>query len=196
MVKSLKVRIIFLSIAIAALLLTACGKKELENAQNWPLKDFSGTTQDGKQLGIEDLKGKVWMADFIFTECDTVCPPMTANMAEIQRKAKEEGIKNIHFVSFSVDPEIDKPEVLKEYGERYDVDYKNWDFLTGYGQEEIEQYALKNFKTIVKKPKEGDQVIHGTTFYLVGKDGLVKKYYSGVSDVPYESILDDIKTLQ
>lgn len=196
MVKSLKARNIFIGIAIAALLLAACGKKELKNAHDWPLEEFTYTNQDGKQVGLEDLKGKVWMADFIFTECDTVCPPMTANVEEIQRKAKEKGIENIHFVSFSVDPDIDKPEVLKEYGDRFDADYKNWDFLTGYGQEEIEQYAMKNFKTIVKKPKEGDQVIHGTSFFLVGKDGLVKKTYSGVSAVPYDEILEDIKTLQ
>ncbi|RDU36435.1 SCO family protein [Neobacillus piezotolerans] len=196
MVKSLKTKKILLGIAIGTLLLTACGKKELENAHDWPLEEFTYTNQDGKQLGLEDLKGKVWMADFIFTECDTVCPPMTANMAEIQRKAKDEGIKNLQFVSFSVDPDIDKPEVLKEYGERFEIDYKNWDFLTGYGQEEIEQYAMKNFKTIVKKPKADDQVIHGTSFYLVGKDGLIKKSYSGVNDVPYDQILEDIKILQ
>ncbi|WP_059170800.1 SCO family protein [Bacillus sp. FJAT-27445] len=192
----MKLKIIFLAIAASVLLLSACGKKELQGAHDWPIEEFTYTNQEGNPLGLEDLKGKVWMADFIFTECDTVCPPMTANMAEIQRKSKAEGIDNIHFISFSVDPEIDTPEVLKEYGEKFEVDYKNWDFLTGFEQEEIEQFAVKDFKTIVKKPKEGDQVIHGTTFFLVGKDGLVKKYYSGVNDVPYDTILEDIKILQ
>lgn len=90
---------------------------------------------------------------------------MTSNMTKLQQQLKDEGIKDVEFVSFSVDPEIDKPDVLKKYGDQFNVDYGNWHFLTGYGQEEIEQFALDNFKTIVKKPEAEDQVIHGTSFF-------------------------------
>nr|WP_043933686.1 SCO family protein [Bacillus sp. EB01] len=191
----MKTKVVLLIMAVCAMLLSACNK-ELEGAENWPLKEFTFTNQENKQFGTKDLEGKVWMASFIFTNCDTVCPPMTANMSEIQKMAKDEGIENIQFVSFSVDPENDTPEALKEYGQKFNVDLKNWNFLTGYEQEEIEEFALKNFQTLVKKPETDDQVIHGTSFYLVGQDGNVKKYYPGVSDVPRDQIIEDIKALQ
>ncbi|CEG27543.1 cytochrome c oxidase Cu(A) center assembly protein [Bacillus sp. B-jedd] len=192
----MKIKALLLAMAAVVLVLSACGPKEIKGAKNWPVEDFTFTNQDNKQFGLKDLEGKVWMADFIFTNCETVCPPMTANMAEIQEMAAEEGIKNIEFVSFSVDPEGDTPEALKEYGTKFDADLKNWNFLTGYEQEEIEEFAVKYFKTPVAMPKEGDQVVHGTSFFLVGKDGKIKTYYSGVSNVPYDDIIKDIKTLQ
>nr|WP_254660793.1 SCO family protein [Bacillus sp. FJAT-27225] len=182
-------------VAVCAMLLSACSK-ELDGAENWDLQEFTFTNQENEKFGTKDLEGKVWMTSFIFANCETVCPPMTANMVEIQKQAEEEGIENIHFVSFTVDPENDSPEVLKEYSEKFDVDLKNWDFLTGYEQEEIEQFALENFQLLVKKPESDDQVIHGTSFYLIGPDGKVKKYYSGVSDVPKDQIIEDIKKLQ
>lgn len=147
------------------LLLTACGSSGVPEAKNWDLEDFSYIDQDGKPFSKSDLKGKVWVADFIFTSCETVCLPMTSNMSKLQQQLKDEGIGDVEFVSFSVDPEIDKPDVLKKFGDQFNVDYKNWHFLTGYGQGEIEQFALDNFKTIVKKPEKEDQVIHGTSFF-------------------------------
>src|SRR5690606_38306256 len=118
-----------------------------------------------------DLKGDVLVADFVFTNCTTVCPPMTSNMTELQKRVEEAGYDDVTFVSFSVDPELDTPEVLKEYAKDYGINLDNWEFLTGYSQEEIEKFAEKNFKTIVKKPENDDQVIHGTSFYVINKDG-------------------------
>jgi protein SCO1/2 len=68
--------------------------------------------------------------------------------------------------------------------------------LTGYSQTDIEKFALKNYKTLVKKPDVGDQVIHGTDFYLVGQDGKIKKYYNGFKNTPLDEIINDIKVLQ
>ena len=72
--------------------------------------------QNGKPFGLTDLKGKVWVADFIFTNCEDVCLPMTANMKKLQDRAQKEGMENIHFVSFSVDPTVDSPDVLSKFG--------------------------------------------------------------------------------
>ena len=152
------------------LLLTACGSNGVPDAKNWDLEDFSYIDQEGEAFSKSDLKGKVWVADFIFTSCETVCLPMTSNMTKLQQQLKDEGIQDVEFVSFSVDPEIDKPDVLKKFGDQFNVDYGNWHFLTGYGQEEIEQFALDNFKTIVKKPETEDQVIHGTSFFLMDQE--------------------------
>ncbi|MBU8771227.1 SCO family protein [Cytobacillus oceanisediminis] len=178
------------------LVLSACGQSGIKDALNWELADFKYTNQDNQEIGLKDLEGKVWVADFIFTNCEDVCMPMTANMKKLQDLAKKEGIENIEFVSFSVDPKVDTPEVLKEFASTYNADFTNWHFLTGYSQEEIEKYAMEYFKAIVKKPQTGDQVIHGTDFYLVDQNGTVMKYYTGLNEIPLDEIMNDIKALQ
>ncbi|MFC3885234.1 SCO family protein [Bacillus songklensis] len=185
---------VLITITMLMLALAACGSK-IPDPLNWKLDNFSYTNQENEPFGLSDLKGKVWIADFIFTNCETVCPPMTANMAKLQKKMKEEGL-DVEFVSFSVDPEHDTPEALKEYAAKFDGDLTNWHFLTGYKQEEIEQFALKQFKTIAQMPKESNQVIHGTDFYLVDQEGKVVKSYSGVSNTPYDEIIEHVKALQ
>jgi protein SCO1 len=179
-----------------AIVLSACGQKGIENPYNWTVQDFTYTNQAGEQTGLKDLKGKVWIADFIFTSCEDVCLPMTFNMSKLQDKAKEEGIEDLQFVSFSVDPAVDTPETLKAYGDNFEADYANWSFLTGYGQQEIEDFAKESFKTLVVKPKSDDQVIHGTEFYLISQEGKVLKSYTGLKDIPYDEIIKDIKSIQ
>jgi protein SCO1 len=192
----MKTRSYFVFGLVLILLLSGCGKKQIENAVNWPIKDFTATNQQNKQIGLKDLKGKVWVSAFIFTSCADVCPPMTANMVKLQKKLKEENLKDVELVSFSVDPTVDTPEVLTNYAKQFGVEFSNWTFLTGYSQEFIEKFAAESFKTIVKKPAEGNQVIHQTYLYLVDQEGNIKKTYSGYKDVPYEEIINDIKTLK
>ena len=187
-------KVIFLIVGVC-LFLSSCGQG-IKNAKNWPIEDFTYTNQNGKPFGLKDLEGKVWVADFVFTNCDDVCLPMTANMKKLQDLTEKEGIENIQFVSFSVDPTIDTPEVLKEYGKMFSADFENWHFLTGYEQKEIEDFALSTFKEMVKKPESGDQVIHGTRFFLVDGEGKIQKYYSGLADIPMDELVKDIKTLQ
>jgi protein SCO1 len=200
-IKMIEMKVLFVLkkwsvIVLCLLVLTACGKNEIKNPLNWTVGDFNYTNQNGEEFGIEDLKGKVWVADFIFTNCEDVCLPMTYNMQKLQDMAKKEEIENIQFVSFSVDPGVDTPDVLKEYGINFNADFKNWNFLTGYDQATIETFAVDSFKTWVKKPEKGDQVIHGTDFYLVGPEGKILKTYTGLNDIPFEDIMNDIKTLQ
>ncbi|MFC3868986.1 SCO family protein [Cytobacillus kochii] len=183
-------------IGLFTIILAACGQSGIENALNYDVGDFNYTNQDNQAVGLSDLEGKVWIADFIFTSCETVCPPMTYNMSQLQDKVKEEGIENVEFVSFSVDPTVDSPEALKDFANNYEIDFSNWHFLTGYTQEEIESFAVDSFKSLVKKPKNDDQVIHQTSIYLVDQNGVVMKDYDGVSDVPYEEIIADIKKIQ
>ncbi|HWO76298.1 MAG TPA: SCO family protein [Bacillus sp. (in: firmicutes)] len=183
---------VFLAISV---LLAGCSGAEIPNKLDYKIESFEFTNQDGETVSLEDLKGKVWVADFVFTSCQDVCLPMTFNMSKIQDLVEEEGLENVEFVSFSVDPEIDQPEVLKEFGKKFGADFANWNFLTGYSQDKIESFALESFKTLVQKPEEGDQVAHGTSFYLVDQNGTVVKDYSGVTDVPYGTIIEHIKIL-
>ncbi|WP_412967813.1 SCO family protein [Fredinandcohnia sp. 179-A 10B2 NHS] len=175
--------------------LSACGNKGIDNPLNYKVSDFSYVNQEGEKFTLKDLEGKVWIADLIFTNCDTVCPPMTAHMAKLQAMVKEEEL-DVEFVSFSVDPEVDTPEMLKEYAQQFDADFSNWHLLTGYTQEEIKKFAQESFKTLAEKPENQDQVLHGINFYLVDQNGVVLKDYNGVENTPYEQIIEDIKKVQ
>lgn len=192
----MKFRLFMILLVISSMLLAACGQKEIKDALNWEVADFSAVNQDNKAVGLKDLKGKIWIADFIFTSCADVCPPMTANMTKLQKMVKDEGLKNVEFVSFSVDPTVDSPEVLTRYANQFGADFSNWTFLTGYSQQFIEGYAMKTFKTLVKKPQNENQVIHQTYVYLVGPDGKIKKSYNLYKDVPFDEMIQDIKILQ
>lgn len=193
---NMKKGILLLILAAVMAIAAGCGSGGIKDAKNWPLEDFNFTSHEGKPFSKKDLQGKVWIADFIFTNCPDVCPPMTANMVKLQDMVRKEGLENVEFVSFSVDPDKDTPQALTEYGEKFNVDFKNWTFLTGYSQTEIEKFAVDNFKALVKKPEEGDYVIHGTSFYLVDQEGKIKKDYTGIKEVPFDEIIKDIKSLQ
>ncbi|MGP4062654.1 SCO family protein [Halobacillus sp. H74] len=175
-----------------SIILTACGSNELENTLGWEVQPFEATTQDGESFSTKDLEGKVWLANFIFTSCETICPPMTRNMAKIQDQLKEEGIE-AEIVSFSVDPTVDTPDVLKKFGKEHGADFSNWTFVTEYTQEEIRVFAEESFKTVAVKTEGNDQVTHGASFYLVGTEGQVLKKYKGDVDVPYDQIVEDTK---
>ncbi|MCJ2146098.1 SCO family protein [Bacillus sp. B19-2] len=185
---------IFLA-GILTVFLSSCGTSKIENSLNYDVQSFSFQNHDGKTVSLESLKGQVWVADFIFTNCKTICPPMTSHMAELQKQMEEENLQ-ARIVSFSVDPENDTPEKLKKFAANYPLNFQNWDFLTGYSQEEIEKFALKSFKAIVKKPEDEDQVIHQSSFYLVDQNGKVVKDYDGAKETPYDEIIADIKTLE
>ncbi|WP_164219027.1 SCO family protein [Virgibacillus sp. YIM 98842] len=179
-------------IFITTFTLAACGESIEENMSG-EVQNFEFTTQDNETLSLNDLKGEWWIADFIFTNCTTVCLPMTSNMADLQNKMKEEDL-DAHLVSFSVDPEYDSPEVLKEYAETYQADLSNWSFLTGYDFDTIKEFSTESFKSVVEAPPEGDdQVMHGTSFFLVNPEGEIIKRYSGTEAEEMDKIIQDLK---
>lgn len=186
---------IFLMITV--LTLAACGGNNVETTMSEPVDDFEFTTQDGNTLSRDDLKGQWWVADFVFTNCTSTCPPMTRNMKILQERLQEADVENVHLVSFSVDPDQDTPEVLKEYANEHGADLNNWSFLTGYEFETIKEFSIKSFKNLVQEPPEGDdQVTHGTAFFLVNPDGEVIKNYTGTEVDQMDQIVDDLKNLQ
>ncbi|MBU5266872.1 SCO family protein [Virgibacillus proomii] len=190
----------YLGIVLLAtvIVLAACGggaEEKIEPNISEEVNDFTFTTQDNEKLSLEDLKGDYWVADFIFTNCTSVCIPMTSNLVKLQQKAKEEDI-NIQFVSFSVDPANDTPEVLTSYAKDYKADLDNWTFLTGYDFQTIKEFSIKSFKSMVAPPPEGeDQVYHGTSFFLVNPEGTAIKKYNGVQADSMDQILTDLKVL-
>lgn len=183
-------------LTLVVLFLTACGQGEIES--NMPttkqVEDFEFTTQDNEPFSFEkDLKGKWWVADFIFTNCTTVCLPMTSNMVQLQLKLKEENLEDVHLVSFTVDPEVDSPEVLKEYAEGYQADLSNWTFLTGYDFETIKDLSYNSFMSMVVQTPDSDQVQHTIRFFLINPDGEIVKSYLGDQYDQMDVIIEDLK---
>lgn len=184
--------IVVLVIAAAALLAFSWGGGK-PNDLNYPVEPFEFTNQDGRTVGLDDLKGKVWVAHFMFTNCSTVCPTLTANMAKLQGEIKAAGLQ-AELVSFSVDPEKDTPEALKKYISKFTDDFDNWNALTGYSFEEIQAFGRSSFKSAIQKDAIGDQVIHGISFYLIDASGTIVTRYDG-QEPRYSEIIKDIKAL-
>ena len=190
----MRYRLLFAGLLTLALVLTACGGTKKPNQLDWEIQSFSFMDQNGQQVSLESLQGHVWLADFIFTNCTSVCQPMTFNMSKIQEMLKEEGV-DAKIVSFTVDPERDTPEVLEAFVSMFTDDQSNWHLLSGYTQEEIASFAKESFKTIAEKPADGsDQFIHQTLFYLVDQNGTIVKAYNG-TDLEFEEVVKDTKAL-
>ncbi len=176
-------------LAFAAILLSACGAEAVE--------DFAYTDHRGNEVTNKQLEGTPWLATFVFTNCNTVCPPMTFNMADLQKEMAAAGIEDVNIVAFSVDPRADTPEKMQEYLSHYPiVDESKWHLLTGYSQDEIAEFAKDNFKSFVKQDPNSDQVIHGTSFYLVDQGGQVVGNFDGYTDVPADEIIQAVRDLE
>ncbi|MGM8213148.1 SCO family protein [Virgibacillus sp. W0430] len=181
---------------IFILLLAACGNQEIESNMSESIPNFEATTQDNEQINLQDFEGEWWIADLIFTNCTTVCLPMTSNMKKLQDKLNENDLE-AHFVSLTVDPENDSPEVLTDYANEYGADLSNWTFLTGYNFNAIKELSIKTFKSMLQEPlPDDDQVTHGTKFFLIDPSGKVIKHYSGMEAETIDAIVEDLKRVQ
>ncbi|MFO0755477.1 MAG: SCO family protein [Byssovorax sp.] len=145
-----------------------------------PLPAFTLTSERGTPFGTADLRGKVWVADFVFTSCPTVCPKLTARMAEIQRRSRHLG-DAFHLVTISVDPENDTPEKLAAYAKVNKADPLRWTFLTG-SLDAIEGTVVKGFKMAMGKEETAPgsglfSIFHGERLVLVDQDGNLRGYY-------------------
>lgn len=183
-------------ILVLILFLAACGTGASKIESNMPddsfVADFEFTTQDEEKLGLDDLKGEWWIADFIFTNCTTVCIPMTSNMVQLQDMMAEEEL-DAQLISFSVDPVVDTPEVLKNYAAGYGADLSNWTFLTGYDFDTIQDLSIGSFYSDLREEPDSDQVTHGTRFYLVNPEGEIVKNYFGTQFDEIEALIEDLK---
>ena len=138
---------------------------------------FNLTTDAGSRADEAMFVGKVSVVDFIFTSCAGICPMMSARMAWLQEELRE--YPDVQFVSFSVDPATDTPELLTEYGKRYGAIPGRWTFLTG-DREQIYSLTQKGFHLGLEA--EGDDaIIHSPKFVLVDRKGSIRGYYDSDS---------------
>lgn len=152
------------------------------------LPDFTLTSDKDTPFSPGDLAGKVWVADFIFTSCPGPCPIMTRNLAGVAETLKM--LSDVHFVSISVDPETDTPEVLARYGTHYNADPTRWDFLTGT-PEAIQKVAAEAFMV----GAIDDPMIHSTKYVLVDKAGQIRGYFTGTDEDEVDRLITAVHQL-
>jgi protein SCO1/2 len=178
-------------VLLLASLLHACSKAS-NLPSYYPLPDFALTDQTGKAVTLHDLSGKVWVADFIFTNCGGTCPLMTEKMRKLQQALPPE----IHLVSFTVDPGRDTPKVLAAYAEEHAANHDRWLFLTG-DKQALYDVCVRGFK--LPLDAEGgtpaEPIAHSTRFVLVDKQGQVRGYYNGTEEDELKRLAADAKKL-
>ncbi len=179
-------------------------KEELVRFEMVP--PFKFTNQDGKIISNKDFDSKVYVVEFFFTSCPTICPKMNANMVKIQNEFF--GNPEFGIASFSIDPKRDKPEVLKAYAKEKGATLKNWHFLTGL-QEDIFAFSNEGFKLYAGENENAEGGFeHSGLFALIDKDGFIRsrlvkngdienpiKFYNGLDAKEVQWLKEDIAKL-
>ncbi len=193
------------SVAPLALLLAACGSEVAgragggEESSETPavlgaVPDFSLIDQRGAAFRGADLRGQVWVANFIFTRCSAMCPILTGEMLDLQARMASDPVGGrVRLVSFSVDPEHDRPAVLAEYAQGHGADTERWTFATG-GRAEIWELSKSGFKLAVgeEPPGAADPLFHSDRLVLVDAEGHIRGYYSGMESGGVDALVADL----
>jgi protein SCO1/2 len=164
--------------------------RQIQNYGSVP--PFQLTNQDGKPFGSSNLAGKIWIADFIYSTCPGPCPMISTRMSEMQKPLEK---TDVHFVSFTVDPDKDTPERLREYAGQLHAEPGRWDFLTG-PKSEIYNLSLNGFKLAAAAPSsENPEPLHSTRMILVDRHGQIRGYYDAVTADAITKLLADTNHL-
>ncbi len=156
------------------------------------LPPFQLTNQDAKPFGSDELAGKIWIADFIFTTCRGPCPIISTRMSELQKPLAK---SDVHLVSITVDPATDTPEVLRTYADKLRKEPLRWDFLTG-PVETISSLSRDGFKLgIAEEQEPGSGPVHSTRFVLVDRRGTIRGYYDALAADGVTKLLADTNHL-
>lgn len=154
---------------------------------------FSFTDQFGRTFTDEQVKGKIRVVDFFFTRCTTICPRMSVQMQQLQLKLNDPAYEDVVFLSHTVDPEHDTPEVLKEYARKLEADTARWKFLTGNA---LDIYRMGNAGYLLSALEDSSDVerfVHDSRFVLVDKDGHIRGYYEGTEGEGMNALAADLK---
>jgi protein SCO1 len=155
----------------------------------WSVPAYRLVDQDGRTRTPEDLRGSVWVADFIFTSCKSICPVLTAKMVQVQRAVPDARLK---FVSFSVDPERDTPEALHAYAKRWAPDERRWTLLAT--TKESLAKLTRGMKTFVEPQPDPDATVHSGELFLIDEKGRVRGLYSTDGD-SFDQLVPDARKL-
>ncbi len=170
--------------------------------QNRRAPDFGFVNQDGDTITNDDLSGKVYLVDFFFTSCPSICPIMTANMMKVQERFAH--FEDFRSISFTVDPKRDTPAVLKEYAQQRLIKTDKWHFLTGQ-QDSLYSVAYKYLSSAMEDSLAQGGFLHTEYFVLIDKEGFLRSrddehgnvigVYDGTDAQHIRDLIDDIKVL-
>lgn len=158
--------------------------------------EFQLTERQGTSFSRADLAGSVWVADFIFTRCPGLCPLLSTRMAMLQQQLQGHTSRPVRLVSFSVDPEWDTPERLREYADKYHAHPQQWVFLTGPTQT-MTQLITQGFRLSVAPAPAGSQepILHSDRLVLVDPFFRIRGYYHGSDAEDFAKLQRDIREL-
>ena len=210
-------RIVFLS--LSSLLLIGCGDKKIDyialpyynepnftpffltdkalikSKINHTIADFAFLNQDSILITQNVFKNKIHVANFIFTRCGSICPTMTHNLKIVSDSLQHH--KDLIFLSYSVTPWIDRPNILKKFKTNYDITNKNWHFLTGE-KDSIYKLARQSYfaEEDIGFNKDSSEFLHTEHFILIDKNKRIRGIYNGTLQLEMEQLIGDIITLE
>ena len=158
--------------------------------------DFKLTERSGKDVAMGDLRGKIWIADFIYTTCTDTCPLQTAAMAQLQKEFAAQSA--VQFVSVSVDPERDTPQVLSAYADKHEANRQRWYFLTGQRDQVIKLIRDGFHLSVAALPDSAEQsgmIPHSPRFVLIDRQSHIRGYYDSRELAGLARLKNDIETL-
>lgn len=159
--------------------LARSGSRVAELPSVFPVPTFELTDQDGRPFGSEQLRGRVWVASFLFTSCSQACPVLAAQLANLRTRLSHHG-ERVHVVSITVDPEVDTPERLREFAARYGGT-SQWTLLTGAPEDVRATTARAFFQPEAQRHEieaaPGYDLLHGTGVLLIDRDGRCRGLY-------------------
>jgi protein SCO1/2 len=157
------------------------------------IANFSFINQNGKTITQKDYEGKIYVADFFFTTCGSICPKMTANLVEVQKAIAKN--PKVMLLSHTVTPDIDSVSVLKAYAIKNGVDDKKWNLVTGH-KKAIYTMARKSYLAVkLGKPDELYDMVHTENFVLVDAKKRVRGFYDGTNQEDIKRLIEDIDWL-
>jgi len=158
------------------------------------ISDFHLINQNGDTISQKNFENKIYVADFFFTRCQTICPIMAINMTQLQEYYKEDN--SLKFLSHSVTPVIDSVSVLREYADKHNAIDGKWEITTG-DKKHIYELARKSYFAVLDEGDGGDQdFIHTEQFVLVDKKKQIRGFYDGTDPTEIERIIEDIELLK
>jgi protein SCO1 len=156
--------------------------------------DFELVNQDGDVVSLGDWNDKIIVVDFFFTRCPSICPKMTSSLQRVRKRFRNDS--TIYMYSISVDPENDSVAQLRKYAERFKMDLRYWQLLTG-DKKEIYRIARNNFKVAATDGDGGPgDFIHSEKLILVDRHQRIRGYYKGTVDEEVDQLIKDIKKLK
>ena len=196
---------IVLAIGFAAFFVSSCeskkplpifGNRVIENGDTvyHTIAPFSFVDQDSLMVTKATVIGKIYVADFFFTSCRTICPIMKTQMMRVYEATKE--MDDVLLLSHTIDPEYDTVALLHDFAERLGVESSKWHFVTGQKDSIYKIAQTSYFSTALEDKTEPDGFIHSGAFLLIDKQGRIRSKYDGTKEIEVNKLIADIKRLR